>query len=237
MRGAIWAVLVGLVLSPLSPGADPKTKKLLVGRWALVEARPPAADAKAAPGKKGAAKKPATAKRLAGRKGAAAAKAAPEIPKFVLEFTEDGKVRLDGDTAIFGDTFRFLKPLADFHVQVAPQARFIKITYKVTDEGKVEVVADHSALLEKGLAGGRGDLPPEKIKALLEEYHPRETLTVAVTARVLTLTNERGESRTFRRHAGGTIAELQGQQREQELRKGLAPLQDILKQQGINVRP
>ena len=237
MRGAIWAVLVGLVLSPPSSGADPNTKKLLVGRWALAEARPPAAEAKAAPGKKGAGKKSAAAKRLAARKGAAAAKTAPEIPKFVLEFTEDGKVRLDGDTAIFGDTFRFLKPLADFRVQVAPQARYIKITYEVTADDKVEVVADHSALLEKGLAGARESLPPERIKELNEQYHPRETLTIAVTARVLTLTNERGESRTFRRHTGGTIAELEGKQREQELRKGLAPLQNILKQQGINVRP
>jgi hypothetical protein len=237
MRGAIWAVLVGLVLSPLSSGADPKTKKQLVGRWALVESRPPAADAKVAPAKKAAGKKAAVAKKAAGRKGAAGAKTAPEIPKFVLEFTDDGKVRLDGDTSILGGTFRFLKPLADFHVRVAPQAQYIKISYEVTDDDKLEVMADHSALLEKGLAGARESLPPEKMKELLEQYHPRETLKVAMKAGGLTLTNERGESRTFRRHAGGTLAELEGKQREQELRKGLAPFQDILKQQGINVRP
>jgi hypothetical protein len=122
-------------------------------------------------------------------------------------------------------------------VRVAPEAKYFKITYEVTDDDKVEVVADHSALLEKLMAGGRDSVPPEKIKELNEKYRPRETLTVAVTAQALTLTNERGDSRKFRRHTGGTLAELEAKQREQEVRQGLAPLQDILKQQGIKVRP
>jgi hypothetical protein len=229
--------LVGLVLSPPSSGADSKTKKLLVGRWALVEDKVPAADQDAAPGKKDARKKAAAPKKPVGRKRGAGAKAAAEIPKFVLEFTNDGKVRLDGNASVFGDTFRFLKPLADFSVRVAPEAQYIKITFEVTDDDKVEVLADHSALLEKAMAGGRGDLPPEKIKELREAFYPRETLTVAVTAQALTVTNERGVSRKFRRHTGGTLAELEAKQREQGLRQGLAPFQDIFKQQGIKVRP
>jgi hypothetical protein len=233
----IWVALVGFVLSPMAAAADPKTKTLLVGRWALVEEKLPATDVPAAPGKKDDRKKAAAVKKRTGRKRAGGASAATEIPKFVFEFTKDGKLRLDGDTAVVGDTFRFIKPLADFSVRVAPEAKYFNITYEVINDDKVEVVADHSALLEKGLAGGRESLPPEKIKELNERFHPRETLTVAVTAQGLTLTNERGESRKFRRHTGGTLAEIEARQREQELRKGLAPLQDILKQQGINVRP
>jgi hypothetical protein len=238
MRRAVWVVLFGFVLSPQSSGADPKTRKLLVGRWALVEEKPLVlADAKAGSEKKPATRKATSKKKPASKKGAAGAAAAPEIPGFIIEFTGDGKLRLDGNASVFRDTYRFLKPLADFNIRVAPEARYIKISYEFIDDESMAVVADHSALLEKLSAGASASLPPDKIKELTEQFFPRETLTVAVTARTLTLTNERGKSRTFRRHTGGTLAELESKQRDRELRQGLDPFRDILKQQGINVRP
>jgi hypothetical protein len=210
-----------LASSHRSAGADDQVKKWLVGRWAPEPEKPVGGIATAPKAKaKGRAKK-------------AAGKAPAELPKCVIEFTKDGAIRLDGDTSALGSSFRFIKPLANLGGRVSPQTRTIKINYKFSDDQSIEVVADHSWLLDK-LSGG-GPIPPDKIKQLNEEYHPRETLSVAASSKTLTLTNAEGQSLKFRRYTGRPLAEEEARRTEAELRKGLEPLSDILRQQGINV--
>src|SRR5262249_3096622 len=130
MRGAIAVVAACLGIAAVASGADKKPAELIVGRWALVvaDATPvPAADAA----------KPA-AKPSAGKSGRATApgkvqakpKAPEPLPKLVLEFTKDGKVRLDGETSVVPDPPRFLKPLADTMVRADPRMKAMAITYR-----------------------------------------------------------------------------------------------------------
>jgi hypothetical protein len=228
MRGVCLAVVACLVVSPGLLGAEGDAKKWLVGRWAPIPTPAKSVDAskpKPKPRAKASPKRPA----------APAAKA--EIPKCLLEFTKDGKVRLEGDIAPLVDTFGFLKPLkplADFSTKFSPQNQAEKITYTFVADRKVEVAADHTWLLEK-LSGGGTAPTPEKQAELLKEYQPRETLTVTATSRDLTLTNAQGKAVTFRRYtAAGSLEAAEGKRREDELRSGMSPFNDILRKQGIN---
>jgi hypothetical protein len=217
---------LALSTSPRSDGADDQEKKWLVGRWApLPEKKADPANAKA-PGAK--------VKVKAKAKKPASHKVAEELPKCVIEFTKDGAIRLDGDTSALGPNFRFVKPLADVAIRVSPETRYIKISYEFKGDHSIDVSADHFWLLEK-LSAGQGSIPPERVKQLIEEYRPRETLNVAVNPKTLKLTTARGQSLTFRRYTGGTLVEEEGRRREAELRSGLSPLNDILRQQGINI--
>jgi hypothetical protein len=205
---------------------DDPAKKWLFGRWA------PAPEKTSDPA---AAKTPkAKAGPKAKSKRSATPKAPEELPKFVIEFTRDGAIRLDGDPSALGPNFRFLKPLAEVaDLRVAPEMRAIKITYEFKDARSIDVSADHSWLLEK-LTAGAGPIPRERLKQLNAEYHPRETLTVSADPRTLTLTNAQGRSTAFRRYTGDTRAVEEGRRREAELRNGLAPLGEFMRQQGIN---
>jgi hypothetical protein len=167
----------------------------------------------------------------------AAKKAIEELPKFVIEFTKDGKIRLDGDPSTLAqtETLRFLKPLAMFPMKFAPQNKYVRITYQFTGDDTVEIAADHSWLMEKLSAGGRDEISPERAKELDREFRPRETLRVTATSKQLTLTNEKGKSITFRRYTGDSLDVAEGKRREAELRSGLKPLEGFLKQQGINI--
>jgi hypothetical protein len=206
--------------------ADGDAQKWLAGRWALV------AEKRADPKPKAAARKPkARAKRTPARKPA------EEIPKCLVQFTKDGKVLLEGDTAALGENLRFVKPLAALSIRMAPQNQYLKIKYSFTGDDTIEVSADYSYLLEQLSAGGRTPLSPEKAKELDREYRPRETLRVSGTSNLLTLTNERGRSLTFRRFTGGSLDAIESKRRADEIRRGLDPFRDILKQQGINIGP
>jgi hypothetical protein len=225
---AVALACLALSTSPRSEGADDPAKKWLVGRWAPVsEKAPDSADAKAPESKSKPKSKPKTS-----AKKPAASKAPEELPKCVIEFTKDGAIRLDGEVSALGSNFRFAKPLADVAIRVSPETRNIKINYEFKDAKSIDVSADHSWLLEKLSAGG--SIPPEKAKQLNEEYRPRETINVSADAKTLTLTNASGQSSTFRRYTGGSLMEEEGRRREADLRNGLSPFTDILKQQGIN---
>jgi hypothetical protein len=168
-------------------------------------------------------------------KRGAAKKTLEELPKLVVEFTKDGKIRLDGDPSTLAEKFRFIKPLTIFPMKFAPQNKYVKITYQFTGDDTVEISADHSWLMEKLAAGGRDEIPPEKVQELNREFHPRETLQVVATSKQLTLTDDQGKSVTFRRYTGDSLDVAEGKRREAELRSGLKPLESILRQQGINV--
>jgi hypothetical protein len=227
MRLASLVILAGLVLSARLEAADGESKKWLPGRWAPSAAeKKPDSEPKASLRRK--AKTKLRSKRLAAKK------TAEELPKLVLEFTKDGKVRLDGDPSALGDTFRFIKPLAAFPMKFAPENKYLKIDYHFIGDDSVEVSADHSWLMEKLSAGG-GPIAPEKAKELLREYRPRERLAVTATSKELTLSNEQGKTVTFRRYSGEALDVAESKRRAQEVRRGLAPFQDILKQQGINI--
>jgi hypothetical protein len=233
MRGAIAVVAACLGIAAVASGADKKPAELIVGRWALV-----VADATPAPA---AAAKPA-AKPSAGKSGRTTARGkapakpkAPEpLPKFVLEFTKDGKVRLDGETSVVPDPPRFLKPLADTMVRADPRMKSMAITYRFADDGHVEVATDHSWLIDK--LGGLPD-DPAKAAEVTKTFRPREKLTVAATAKELTLTDEAGKEHKFRRFASPTpLADLEAKQRDADMRAGFnGPIGDILRQQGITV--
>jgi hypothetical protein len=226
MRGVHLALVACLVLSPRAYGAEGEAKKWLVGRWAPVPAKP-AEEAKPAV----ASKAKMSPKRSTARK---TSEPAP-LPKCLLEFTKDGKVLLDGDFApLSGLGFlKPLKPLTDFGTRLSPQTKNIKITYQFTGDDAIEVSADHTWLLEK-LSGGGSPPSPEKAKELIKEYQPRETLKVVAKYNELRLTDDQGQSFTFRRYTGLPLAEAEGKRREEELRRGMAPLNSILEQQGIN---
>src|SRR5262245_29299681 len=117
MRAASLVVLAGIMLSPQVQGADGHgdAKKWLTGRWAPA----PTATAAAATAEKqsGADANPkgkVKAKIKTKGKRAAAKKGAGELPKLVIEFTKDGKIRLDGNPSTLGEKLRFIKPLAIF---------------------------------------------------------------------------------------------------------------------------
>src|SRR5262249_2604600 len=188
MRFAGLIVLAGLVLPARLQGADGEgdAKKWLTGKWApiptpapaLAGATPPAekqAGATASPKGKAKAKIKTRAKR------SAAKKPAEELPKLVIEFTKDGKIRLDGDPSTLGEKFRFIKALANFPMKFAPQNKYLKISYRFTGNDAVEVTADHTWLMEKLSAGGAGDISPEKAKELAREVRPPQTLPLAAT--------------------------------------------------------
>jgi hypothetical protein len=223
--GAV-CIAAGLVASATAWGADDDAKKWLAGRWALAPAEPAApAEAKAAPKPK--------PKTRPGAKKPAAKKAAEPIPKFVLEFTKDGRVRLDGEPSEAGDALRFLKPLAAVPMRFAPENRFVDVKYQLQGPDAVLVTADHFWLLSK-LSGG-GAIPPEKAKELEQEYRPRETLKVKVDARTLTLTADDGRSLTFRRYAGLPLDAAEAKRRGESVREGLNAFDDVFRRNGINV--
>jgi len=230
-------VILAALLLPIrlqAADGDGDAKKWLTGRWApVLAATAAAADKKAGtevnPGAK---VKPKIKTRT---KRPAAKKTLEEPPKFVIEFSKDRKIRLDGDPSTLGKTFRFIKPLAMFPMKFAPQNKYVKITYQFTGDDSVEISADHSWLMEKLSSGGRGSIPPDKAQELEREFRPRETLRVVATSKQLTLTNEQGESLTFRRYTGDSLDVAEGKRREADLRSGLKPLESILRQQGINV--
>jgi hypothetical protein len=228
MRAVILVLMIGVSQSASAPAADGDAKKWLTGRWApAATAAANTSDPAANPAGKPKAKIKGKSKRTATKK------AAEEIPKLVVEFTKDGKVRLDGDPSILGEAFRVIKPLALFPMRFSPENKYLKINYQFTGDDVVEVSADHSWLLEKLSAGAR-EISPEKAAELNREYHPRETLRVAASSKQLTLTNEQGKSFVFRRYAGDSLDVAEGKRTQAELRKGLAPLESILRQQGIN---
>jgi hypothetical protein len=228
-----------VLLSPQLQGADGQgdAKKWLTGRWA--PAPTPAAAAATAEKQSGADANPkgkVKAKIKAKGKRSAAKKPAEELPKLVIEFTKDGKIRLDGDPSTLGEKFRFIKPLSIFPMKVAPENKYLKISYEFTSDDTVEVSADYSWLMEKLSAGG-GEISREKAKELDREFHPREKLRVAATSKELKLTDEQGKSLTFRRYTGDSLDVAEGKRREAGLRSGLKPFEAILKQQGINTGP
>jgi hypothetical protein len=228
MRSVRLAVLACLVLAPRLYGAEEEAKKSLVGRWAPVAKAAAAPAAKSAIAPKGKVKP-------SRKRPAARAKTATEVPKCLLEFTKDGQVRLEGDISALGGNFRFLKPLkplADFSMRIGPQDQSLKIRYQFIAADQIEVTADYSRLMEKLSAGGT--VTPEKRAELEKEYKPRETLTVAASPRALTLTNDEGQSMTFRRYAGGSLEAAERKRRAAGLREGLKPLEGILRQQGID---
>jgi hypothetical protein len=233
----IVVTLTALLLPARLPGADGdgSAKKWLTGRWAAASV----ATAVAAPEKKVGAQADSGGrvknKVKTRTKRAVAKKSVDELPKFVIEFTKDGKIRFDGDPSTLGETFRFIKPLAMFPMKFAPQNKYIKITYQFTDDDTIEVSADHTWLMERLSAGGRGEISPEKAQELNREFHPHETLRVVASSKQLTLTDDRGKSLTFRRYTGEPLDVAEGKRREAEVRSGLKSLEGILKQQGINI--
>src|SRR6516162_5129424 len=114
MRFVSLAVLFGLVVSARVQADDGDAKKWLTGRWA-----PAPAEKKSGPETNPAGKPKAKMKARAKRQ--AVRKIAEDLPKLVIEFTKDGKVRLDGDPSTLGDSFRVIKPLAMFPMKFAPQ--------------------------------------------------------------------------------------------------------------------
>jgi hypothetical protein len=231
MNRVSLAVCVGLVLSLWASAADDEAKKQVVGRWAPVVEK---SAARAVPKTKAAAR-PASKSKVAARPKSTKGRAGPaaqEPPKALLEFTADGKVRLDGDTSALVD-LAFLKPLADFDIRVSPEAQDIKITYKTTGDDQLEVAADHTWLLEKLGTGGTTKPSAE----VLAQYRPRETFKVVVDAGHLTLTNAEGKTMTFRRHAGLSIDEMEAQRRGDDARATEAPFEDVLRKQGIRTGP
>jgi hypothetical protein len=237
MRAASFVVLAGVLLFPQLQGADGKgdAKKWLTGKWA--PAPTPAAAAATAKKQSGAdasTKGKAKSKIKTRGKRAAAKKPAEELPKLVIEFTKDGKIRLDGDPSTLGEKLRFIKPLTIFPMKVAPENKYLKISFQFTSDDTVEVAADYSWLMEKLSAGG-GEISPDKAKELYREFHPREKLRVAATSKELKLTDEQGKSLTFRRYTGDSLDVAEGKRREAELRAGLKPFEAILKQQGVNI--
>jgi hypothetical protein len=220
---------LALATSSHSQGDDP-VKKRLIGRWAFQpESKPD--PSKAGPPK---AKAKAKAKAKTKAKRQAVRQVEEDLPRVVIEFTKTGAIRLDGDVSALGSNFRFIKPLAEVSARVSPETRNIKINYEIKQEHSIDVSADHLWLLEK-LSGGGGAISPERARQLQAEYRPREVLDVVVDSKTLTLTNSAGQSLHFRRYAGGTLSAEEGRRREQELRNGLRPLEDLLRQQGINV--
>ena len=188
MRTSWPVVLACLGISVQAQGADGEPKKWLTGRWALAGPEKPAT-AKTEPTSAAPSKSKTKAKTTPNAKKPSTKASNQEIPKFVLEFTSDGKVRLDGETSALGESFRFIKPLAAVSARVAPQALNVKIDYRFNSDDTVEIVADHSWLLEK-LSSGGGSVTPEQAKELKEFYFPRETLRVAANSKVLTLSND-----------------------------------------------
>jgi hypothetical protein len=229
MRNVCWALVVGLALPAGGFAADDPASKALVGRWGLVQDKPapPATPAPTRPGTR-----PPVNPRMP-----PPPKPRDELPKALLEFTADGMVRVEGDTAAFGGNLKTLKPLGDVNLQVGLQNQAIKITYTSTGDKAIEVAANHLWLLDKLSAGGQGQLPPEKVRELMETYQPKETLQFAVTGADLTLTNEQGKAVKFRRFAGKSLSDEEGKRREEDLRKGLDPFKSILEQQGIKTKP
>jgi hypothetical protein len=238
MQAASLVVLAGLLLSPQLQGADGRgdAKKWLTGRWAPAPAPGAAAAAEKQSGADANPKGKVKAKIKTKGKRAAAKKPAEELPKLVIEFTKDGKIRLDGDPSTLGEKFRFIKPLTLFPMKVAPQNKYLKISYEFSSDNTIEVSADYSWLMEKLSAGG-GEISAEKAKELEREFRPREKLRVAATSKEMKLTDEQGKSVTFRRYSGDSLDVAEGKRRESEVRAGLKPLEAILKQQGINIGP
>jgi hypothetical protein len=223
-------LFVGFVVATASFGEDSKAKALLVGKWAPVAESKDDDAAKTKP-----AAKPAAGKMRG--KTAKAAKPPEPLPKFLIEFTKDGKVRLDGDPSTMQGALKFINPLEITGMKLGPQAKAIKINYKFTAEEQVEVAADHMWLMEKLSGGATEALSPAKLEELRKEYQPRETLGVAVTSKELTLTNEQGKPLKFRRYAGKPLAEAEAERTAQDLERGLDPLRDYMRQQGINIAP
>src|SRR5579883_2513538 len=127
MRESSVPLTVGILLCIALPAAagDPPAK--LVGRWTPVVTAPaptPTTAPAASPDgtvTKSTAKKSKSAPKKAGSSSKSTTKAAVP-PKAILEFTKDGKIRLDGDVASLGD-LKFLKPLrlmSDYQMKVAP---------------------------------------------------------------------------------------------------------------------
>jgi hypothetical protein len=230
MRPVVLTLLFGFAFSARLQAAEGDAKKWLAGRWAPAPTAA-AAEKKTGPDTSSVGKTKAKTKPRAKRQ--VAKKVAEDLPKLVIEFTKDGKVRLDGDPSTLGDTFRVIKPLALFPMKFSPQNKYLKINYQFTDDDTLQVSADHSWLLERLSAGGTG-ISPAKAKELDREYRPRETLQVVATSKELKLTNEQGKSVTFRRYAGDSLDVAEGKRREADLRSGLKPLEAILRQQGIN---
>ena len=230
MRSVSLAILLGLLFSARLQAAEGDAKKWLTGRWAPTPAAA-AADKKSSPEANPAGKPKAKTK--ARTKRQATKKIAEDIPTLVIEFTKDGKVRLDGDPSTLGDSFRVIKPLAIFPMKFAPQNKYLKINYQFTGDDTIEVSADHSWLLER-LSAGATSISPAKARELDREYRPRESIRIVATAKELKLTNEQGKSVTFRRYSGDSLDVAEGKRREADLRSGLKPLEGILRQQGIN---
>jgi hypothetical protein len=225
------------MLLPQLQGADGQgdAKKWLTGRWAPASMPPAvAAIAEKQSGADANPKGKVKAKIKAKGKRAAAKKVAEQLPKLVIEFTKDGKIRLDGDPSTLGEKLQFIKPLALYPMKVAPENKHLKISYQFISDNTVEVSADYSWLMEKLSAGG-GEISPERARELAREFRPREKLRVDATSKELKLTDEQGKSLTFRRYTGDSLDVAEGKRREAGLRAGLKPFEDILKQQGINV--
>jgi hypothetical protein len=237
MQAASFVVLAGVMFSPQLRSDDGQgdAKKWLTGRWAPVPM--PTAATAAAEKQSGADANPkgkVKAKIKTKGKRAAAKRAAEVLPKLVIEFTKDGKIRLDGNPSTLGEKLRFIKPLAIFPMKVAPENKHLKISYQFMSDDTIEVSADYTWLMEKLSAGG-SEIPPEMAKELDREFRPREKLRVAATSKELKLTDEQGKSLTFRRYTGESLDVAEGKQKEAELRAGLKPFEAILKQQGINI--
>jgi hypothetical protein len=232
MRSLCLAVLFGLLFLARLHAVEGDAKKWLTGRWAST----PAVAAEKKSGQDANQVGKPKVKMKARAKRQATPKIAEDLPKLVIEFTKDGKIRLDGDPSTLGDTLRVMKPLALFPMRFAPQNKYLKINYQFTGDDTIDVSADHSWLLERLSAGG-ADISPAKARELDREYRPRETLRVVATSKELKLTNEQGKSVTLRRYSGDSLDVAEGKRREAELRSGLKPFEAILKQQGINIKP
>jgi hypothetical protein len=117
-----------------------------------------------------------------------------EGPKFVLEFTGEGKVHLSGAFAPLTE-FRFAKPLKMYSDFGQQPGRNLGITYRCVSDTRLEIKANYLPLLEKLSAGATTAPKPE----VIAEYTPTETLTYAVTEKELTLTNDQGKILRLRR--------------------------------------
>src|SRR5947209_7638119 len=106
MRKTYWALILGLVVPAGGLAAEDAPPKALVGKWGLVEEKPMPPS------------QPAAARPPAGQRNMPPARPKDELPKVVLEFTTDGKVRVDGEPAAFDGRLKTLKPLGDVLMQV-----------------------------------------------------------------------------------------------------------------------
>jgi hypothetical protein len=106
--------------------------------------------------------------------------------KAVIGFNEDGTVHLESGLAELGQTFRSLGMIAEFELHVPDR----KLTYRLIADDRMEFAADLSDFgRQLGADPGR----------IAREFHKQETLTIAVSEKELSVTNDQGKTTTFRR--------------------------------------